>query len=44
MFWSRTIEVKEKFPKGLNFSTMAVDGKAIFDFSVVRLFCEGELK
>lgn len=43
MFWFRTIEVKEKFPKRLNFATMAIDSKAIFDFSVVRLLCEGKL-
>lgn len=30
MFWSRTGEGKEKFPKGLNFVTGAMDGKAIF--------------
>lgn len=44
MFWSRTSEVKENFPKGLNFATVAIDGEAGFDFSVVRLLCEGELE
>lgn len=44
MFWSRTSEVKENFPKGLNFATVAIDGKAGFDFSMVRLLYEGELK
>lgn len=44
MFWSRTNEVKENFPKGLHFATVAIDGKAIFYFSVVRLLYEGELQ
>lgn len=44
MFWSRTSEVKENFSKGLNFATLAIDGKAIFYFSVVTLLYEGELK
>lgn len=44
MFWSRTSDIDENFPKGLNSASVAIDGKSIFDFSTVRLHCEGELK
>lgn len=44
MFWSRTSEVKENFPKGLNFATVAIDGKAGFDYGETALWGRVEIR